>query len=80
MVVHYFPRVHAGVLAITRGTLSAGERIHLKGHTTDFVQRVQSLQIDRNPVQKAAKGTEVGVRLRYRVRVGDFAYRVENNK
>lgn len=73
-VTHYFPKVKAGVVKVTKGVLAIGDTIHVKGHTTDFKQRVTSLQLDHQPIQKALKGQEVGLRVKSRVRQRDLVY------
>ena len=75
-MTHYFPHVKAGVVKVSRGTLSVGDTIHIKGHTTDFKQKVVSLQLDHQPIQKAEKGQEVGVRVKSRVRQNDLVYKL----
>ena len=74
-IVHYFPHVKAGVLKVTKGSVSLGDVIHIKGHTTDFKQKINSLQLDRVSIQKAGKGQEVGIQVKSRVRQNDVVYR-----
>jgi len=74
-VFTYFSRI--GVAGIRlKGTLRVGERIHIKGSSTDFVQTVDSMQIDRKSVESAGPGAEVGIKTAERVRKGDVVYRV----
>ena len=75
-MTHYFPHVKAGVIKVTRGILSVGDTIHIKGHTTDFKQKVLSLQLGHQPIQKAKKGQEVGIRVKSRVRQNDLVYKL----
>ncbi|MFC1804771.1 hypothetical protein ACFLZ3_02965 [Candidatus Omnitrophota bacterium] len=75
LITHYFPHVRAAVIKL-KGTLTVGEIIKIKGHTTDFRQTVTSLQIDRVPVDSAKKGAEVGLLSNFRVRHGDIVYKV----
>ena len=73
-ITHYFPKVKAGVIKLS-ATLAVGDTIYIKGHTTDFKQKVASLQIDNAPIEKAAKGKEVGIKVKGRVRAEDEVYR-----
>ena len=75
-VVKFFAKPSVAALVITDGGLKAGDTIHFKGHTTDFTQRVDSMQIDNQPVEEAAVGDDVGIRVADRVRPGDVAYKV----
>ena len=76
-VSHYFPHVKAGAVVIKNGMLSAGDTIHIKGHTTDFKQKIKSLQINRVPIKTGSKGDEVGILVKARVRINDEVYKVK---
>ena len=52
--------------------ISVGDTIWIKGATTDFKQRVDSMQIDHVAIQQAKKGDEIGVRVKDRVRGNDL--------
>lgn len=71
VVTHYFPKVRAAVVKL-KNTLSAGDVVKIKGHTTDFAQTVSSLQIDHVAVDKAIKGQEIGLLVDSRVREHDL--------
>ncbi len=71
IVTHYFPHVRAAVAKLKR-PLTVGETILVKGSTTNFEQRVESMQIDHVPIQKAKKGDEIGLQVRDRVREHDL--------
>ena len=56
--------------------LKVGDRIHIKGHTTDLEMTVDSMQIDNAPVQEAKAGDSIGVKVPERVRKGDTVYKI----
>jgi selenocysteine-specific translation elongation factor len=58
------------------GSLKVGEKIHIKGHTTDIEMDLTSMQIDNKDVTKAKKGQSVGIKVSERVRPGDIVYKV----
>jgi selenocysteine-specific translation elongation factor len=58
------------------GTLKVGDKIKIKGHTTDLELSVDSIQIDGKSVQEATAGTSVGIKVPDRVRPGDTVYKV----
>jgi len=58
------------------GTLKLGDKLHFKGHTTDFEQIVESMQIDNVDVKEAEAGDSVGIKVSERVRRGDIIYKV----
>ena len=76
-VTHYFPHVEAGVIKIMKGTIAEGDEIHIKGATTDFKQRVESIQIDHKPVLSAKIGAEIGLQTKDKVRAGDVVYLIK---
>ena len=69
-VTHYFPHVNAAVVKVLR-PLSVGDTVQMLGHTTNFTQRVDSMQIDHVAIQKAKKGDEIGLEVKERVREHD---------
>ena len=75
-VVAFFRIPVVAVIRITGGRLKTGDRIWIKGHTTDLKQTVASMQVDHKPVQQIRKGGEAGVKVSGRVRRGDRVYRV----
>ncbi|MFP6562854.1 MAG: translation elongation factor-like protein [Myxococcota bacterium] len=73
-VEDYFAKV--GVIALKLGEpLAVGDRIRVKGHTTDFTQPVKSIQIEHESVERAKRGASVGIRVKKRCRRGDRVYR-----
>ena len=56
------------------GSLKTGDKIHIKGHTTDIEMVVNSMQIDNKTVSEAKKGESVGIKVPDRVRQGDAVY------
>ena len=75
-VTHYFPHVKAGVILITNDNLVVGDTLQIKGHTTDFKQKVNSMQINNVPIQQAKPGQEVGLLVKSRVRHNDIVYKI----
>lgn len=76
-VTHYFPHVQAAVVKVEKGMLQIGERLHFKGHTTDFQETLQSMQLDHAPIPSAKKGAEVGIGVSQRVREGDSVFKIK---
>ena len=57
-------------------TLKLGDKIHIKGHTTDMELTVDSMQINNVDVNEAKAGDSVGIKISERVRRGDTVYKV----
>ena len=75
-ITHYFPKVKVGVIKITKKSLSLGDEVRILGHTTDFSQKITSMEIDHKPIKRAVKGKSVGVKLKKRVRKKDKVYKL----
>ena len=74
-VVHYYGEIGVAGVVLT-GKLEVGDTIHVVGHTTDFTDTVESIQIDHEAVEKAKKGDDVGIKVSDRVREHDEVYLV----
>jgi putative protease len=77
-VTHYFPKIGVAVIEVTAGSLKVGETIHIKGHTSDFTQPVESLQQEHLSVPEAKKGGSFGMKVKEHVREGDRVYKVKD--
>lgn len=75
-VTHYFGKAQVAAIKITEGVLSVGDTIHFVGHTSDFTQKVESMQVDRAPVETANVGDEIGIQVVEHAREHDQVYRV----
>ncbi len=74
-VTHYFTKIGVAVVELN-DTLSVGDRILIKGMTTNIEQTVDSMQIERESIKKAEAGQSVGLKVEDRVREGDVVYRI----
>jgi putative protease len=74
-ITHYFPRITVVVIKM-KGALDVGQTIHVRGKSTDFVQKVDSLQIESINVKKARKGQLVGLKVIREAREKDKVYRL----
>jgi translation elongation factor EF-1alpha len=68
---------HVGVAAIKlSGALKVGDKIHVKGHTTDFEMVVDSIQIEKEKVDHAKSGDHIGIKVPEKVRPNDSVFLV----
>ncbi|MFH0769571.1 MAG: translation elongation factor-like protein [Chloroflexota bacterium] len=74
-VSDFFARPVVAGIQLT-ATLKLGDKIHIKGHTTDMELTVESMQINNVNVNEAKSGDAVGIKLPDRVRRGDTVYKV----
>lgn len=75
-ITHFFPKIGVAVINLT-GTLRVGNRMHVKGATTDFTQEVDSMQISHQNVDEAKAGESIGMKVDEPVRAGDSVFLVE---
>jgi hypothetical protein len=75
-VTHYFSKIGVAAILITQDKLCVGDTIHVKGHTSDFTQKVDSMQIDNKPVTEAGVGQSVGLRVPDHAREHDQVFKV----
>jgi putative protease len=78
-VTHYFPKIGVAVIEVTAGSLKVGETIHVKGHTSDFTQAVESLQLEHQSIPEVKKGGSAGMKVKEHVREGDRIYKVKED-
>ena len=76
IVEHFFTNVSVAAIRITNGELKIGDTIHIVGAHTDFTQKIDSMQIDRVPVESVKVGADVGIKVKDRVREHDVVYKV----
>ncbi|KPL19850.1 MAG: translation elongation factor-like protein [candidate division Zixibacteria bacterium SM23_81] len=74
-VVDYFAKIGVAGIEIT-GQLVVGDTIHIKGHTSDFQQTVDSMQIEHAFIEEAKPGDSVGIKVKERCRAHDKIYKV----
>ncbi len=75
-VTHYFAKVSVAGIDVTGDEVKVGDTIHICGHTTDFTQTIDSMQVDNEDVERAAAGDSIGIKVSDRVRPHDIVYRV----
>ncbi len=74
-VIKFFAKPSVAAIEVT-DTIKVGDKLHFKGHTTDFEQVVESIQIDNKPVETASSGDKIGIKVAERVREKDEVFRV----
>ena len=75
-VTHYFSKANVAAIKITAGELHVGDTIKVRGHTSEFTQPIDSMQVNHQAVQIARPGDEVGLKVVDHAREHDHVYRV----
>jgi translation elongation factor EF-1alpha len=73
-ITHFFPKISVAVIELEKD-LKVGDTIAVKGPTTDFEQKVDSMQIEHENVEKAEAGQSIGLKVAERVRETDVVYK-----
>lgn len=76
VVSHYYSKIGVGIIEL-KDALKVGDKIKIKGHSTDIEQDVSSIQINHQEVQDAKSGDVIGLKVSDKVREGDKVYKVE---
>jgi putative protease len=77
VVTHYFSHLLVAVVKLEAATLRVGDTIHIRGHTTDFKQRVDSLQVNHEYVPEVGPKDDFGLKVREHAREHDVVYLVK---
>ena len=76
VVTHYFGHLSVAAVRLESGGLRVGDTIRILGHTSDFRQRVDSMQVEHQIVSEAGAGQEIGMRVTEHAREHDVVYKV----
>ncbi len=74
-VTHYFANIGVAVLELSK-KLNVGERIRLVGGETDFIQTIESMEVDHKKVESAKPGESIGLKVDQKVRPDYRVYKV----
>ena len=74
-IKHYFGKLKVAVVELSGG-LKKGDGIHVKGSTTDFKQKIKSMQVEHEEIETAESGTSIGLKVSKPVRENDTVYKI----
>ncbi len=74
-VTHFFGKIGVAIVKLS-SELKIGSKIHIKGHTTDFEDKVASMQVNHESIEAGKSKDEVGIKVKEEVRDGDEVYKV----
>ena len=78
VVTHYFSHLSVAVVKLDpNANLHVGDNIHIKGHTSDFGQRVESLQVGHAPVDQVGPDDDFGLKVADHAREHDIVYKLK---
>ena len=75
-ITHFFDHILVGAIKL-EDTLKIGDKILIKGRTTNIEQTIESMQINNQKVDVAKKGDEIGLKIKYKVRANDEVFLIK---
>jgi translation elongation factor EF-1alpha len=73
-ITHYYNHLNVGIIELS-DALQVGETIHIKGHSSDFTQNIDSMQIEHASVSQAQSGDVIGIKVAQKVHPHDKVYK-----
>ena len=73
-ITHYYGHLSVGIIELN-DALSVGDTIHIKGHSADFSQSVDHLEIEHASVPEAKAGDVVGFKVLQKIHPNDKVYK-----
>jgi hypothetical protein len=77
VVTHYYSHLSVATVRIESGMLRVGDVIHIRGHTTDFSQKVGSLEVNHAPATEVGPNDDFGLKVVQHAREHDVVYKVQ---
>lgn len=75
VVSHYFSHLQVAGVELS-DDLEVGDTIHVLGHTSDFTQKIDSIQIEHDSYQKATAGQSIGLKVVEHAREHDKVFKI----
>ena len=76
IVTHYYNHLSVAIVRLESGHLHVGDTIHIRGHTSDFSQRVESLELNHAAATEVGPNDDFGLKVAEHVREHDVVYKV----
>jgi hypothetical protein len=76
VVSHFYSHLSVAIIRLESDTLRVGDVIHIRGHTTDFSQKVESLEVSHAPVNEVGRNEEFGLKVVEHAREHDVVFKV----
>ena len=76
-VSHYYSHLGVAIVQINKGRLKTGDTVHIKGHSADFTQPVESMEYEHQHIDQAEAGQNIGLRVKDHTREHDIVYLVK---
>jgi len=79
VVTHYYSHLSVATMRLEPGTtLNVGDVVHIHGHTTDFTQKIESLEVDRVSVSEVGPNDDFGLKVIEHAREHDAVFKLRS--
>jgi hypothetical protein len=78
VVTHYYSHLSVATVRLESGMLRVGDMIHVRGHTTDFSQKVESLEVNHAPATEVGPNGDFGLKVVEHAREHDVVLKVRS--
>lgn len=75
-IIKFFEKTSVAAVKLDFGHLAVGDTIRVKGNSTDFTQKIEIMEFDHHPVEKASRGQFTGIKLSQAAKPFDLVYKV----
>ena len=75
-VIKFFGKIGVAAIRLSDEGLKVGDQIRIVGHTTDLVQKLDSMQMENQDILQAGPGADIGIRVKDKVREHDVVYKI----
>ena len=76
VITHYYGHIGVGIIKIEAEGLKVGDTLHFKGHTSDFQQNIESIQLEHQDIQEGKVRDQVGIKVSEHVREHDEFFKI----
>ena len=63
VVAKFFTKPGVAAVKVTQGSIKKGDVLRFKGHTTDFTEKVTSIEANNQAVEEAKAGDFIGLKV-----------------
>ncbi len=78
-ITHFYSKPGVAVVELS-ASLTKGDKIVIRGTTTNIEQTVDSIEIEHKQIPSAQAGQSIGMKVSGRVRESDVVYRVKQTQ
>ncbi len=75
-VIQFFEKTSIAAVKLDFGDLAVGDVVRIKGTDTDFTQKIDGMEFNHQPVQKALRGQFTGIKLSHPAKPFDLVYKI----